>query len=105
MKVTLHQIEHDVDILEVVCVARRLEDVSNCDNVVVFEVLQDLDLAIRSLRDDVMLENVRDLLDRDLNKKFIISLRLPEMNDTQHSSAHARTLSFDFVLMAEQTTP
>ena len=63
-QVGLHEIEHDVDLVEARSVL-RLQQSLDAENVLVLEQALDLELAVRTQREDAMLESFHDLLDGD----------------------------------------
>ena len=65
VEVRLHQVRHDVHVVEVGPVARGDEEVRHADHVLVVHVPQQPDLAHDAPRVDEVRERVRDLLDRD----------------------------------------
>ena len=99
MKVALHKVKDDIDVLEISSVTFRFEDVSNGDDIVVFEVLQDFYFAIRSLCNHFMIEDVRNFFYGNLSKK-LFTFRSKSMFIEKDL-----TLSLDFELIAEHTTP
>ena len=71
MQVRVHQLVHDVNVVEAVD-RGGAQDVLDADDVLVVEVAQNLDLAKRALRVSQMVERLVDLLDRNFLAGFVV---------------------------------
>ena len=77
VEVALHEVQHDVDVFEGRAILGGLHHVQDRDDVLVTQVPEDLELAVRPLGDGGYLEYLRDLLDGD-----------PEARPVVHGRAH-----------------
>jgi len=65
MKVGLHEIKHDTDVSKVERAPARGQQLADMYDVFMLEVLQDFNFTIGALRENEIVEYVRDLFDSD----------------------------------------
>lgn len=65
MEIRVHQLIYNVHVVEILPRGRS-DDVTNCHNILMVHVPQELDFSQSSLRIDSVVEGVADLLDRNL---------------------------------------
>ena len=82
LEIRVHEVEDDVDIGSV----RRAEkDIANADDVLVIdEMPEDFDLAVRSHADEKVLDGAGDLLDRHVRRRLTMAC---ETHDTVRAIA------------------